>query len=286
MTPLGVVWWIAWRETRFLVYASLTVFVLLPFALDFLYTPTDAPEVWLYAGRLVNLLGGGTLAVIIGVALACPDLQTRLHTFWRSRPIPLLSLLWAKFCVGLLIASIIPTTSLLVDSIAFSTLYPESLRWSPAEYSYTLIFHTPVLMLIYSIAFLMGCLMRKPVEAALFSAAGGVIIYFLPLIYPPIEWLSVLRVYRILSITDPLSFAAVMAIGSGFAFTLAYHTLRWNFLFHLDQKAIGWGLALVAILLLATGSYQLGSNLKCVQVIDRPRQTVSIAAMGDAVLIS
>src|SRR5262249_7047239 len=53
-----------------------------------------------------------------------------------------------------------------------------------------LFFHTPTLALVYSAAFFLGCLLRQPVPAAILAFAAALLIYFLPVLFPGLGWLS------------------------------------------------------------------------------------------------
>jgi ABC-type transport system involved in multi-copper enzyme maturation permease subunit len=54
-----------------------------------------------------------------------------------------------------------------------------------------LIFHSFTLLTIYSIAFLLGCLVREAAKAAVLAIMATLLLYFLPVLVPPLQPLSI-----------------------------------------------------------------------------------------------
>src|SRR5437764_15316021 len=48
----------------------------------------------------VAVIGGIVLALLIGVGTFAPDLEPRVNTFWRSRPISASAWFWSKYMIG------------------------------------------------------------------------------------------------------------------------------------------------------------------------------------------
>ncbi len=226
---------------------------------------------------------GGLLAIIFAVAAACRDLHPGLQMFWQSRPVTLRRWLTTKYMVGLAFVLITCCLPLLFQSVLeIRADYLDSLasgqptNWL-AELFYfrrfalgVLVCHTFTIVLIYSMAFLIGCLVRRAAHAAILSIAAGALIYFLPVLLPPLGWLSVYvvmqtvadyRGFHFYAVYVP--FAAAMLASSAVTLLTTIVAVHRNWRLNLDLRLMCWALGGVAVLLFATFGFQLRSNLTC-----------------------
>ncbi|MCA9449394.1 MAG: hypothetical protein KC931_19910, partial [Candidatus Omnitrophica bacterium] len=146
----------------------------------------------------ITLCFGAVYCVILVIALLCQDFQKPLEFFWRSRPVSLVRLLSVKYFVGSLTVffiSFVPLAfALLVDGRPTPTPPDYKLLSQPASFEvHILLYHTFTLMLVFSVCFLIAALVRKAVETALLSFAAILAIYFFPVVFPPLEHLSVIN---------------------------------------------------------------------------------------------
>lgn len=133
---------------------------------------------------------GEIFAIIVAVGLLCGELERKMHTFWRSRPVALWRWLGSKYIVGLvcvLIVTIVP----LVMQIVMEKINP--LKWENMMPWTLLMYHSYTLVLVYSISFLISCLVRKSTQAAILSLAAALLVYFLPVLVPSLEKVSILN---------------------------------------------------------------------------------------------
>jgi hypothetical protein len=162
--------------------------------------------------------------------------------------------------------------------------------------------HTFTVILIYSISFLAGCLIRTPVYAVIFSGALALLVYFLPILAPPLESFSVFNIMmqspvvvvqlsklaqdepwiaekmRVVKIPwaddlvlryniDLLRYIAFALVGSFAAIVIAGIAVKRNWRLKVGQKLMFWLLGGVGMLLFLTVVFQLRSNLECVRQI-------------------
>ncbi len=135
---------------------------------------------------LMVLAMGSLLAVLVGVGTACRDLRGGVETFWRSRPIDARRWLLVKYLIGLFVLQIIYLLALCahVGVVAFLDRQFNDIFVIP------LLFNRFSLVLIYSVAFVLGCLVRQAVPRAILSLAAVLLIYFLPVLIPAAGWLE------------------------------------------------------------------------------------------------
>jgi ABC-type transport system involved in multi-copper enzyme maturation permease subunit len=221
---------------------------------------------------------GGLFAVMLAVAATCRDLGSRVETFWLSRPIGAGRLLASKFVVGLAVLLAV-TCGVLVMQMAMQAQsgYPgQHLRDNEA--ASMLFFHTFTLTFVYSVSFLMGCLVRQSARSALLAVVAGVLVYFLPIVLPPLNSVSVFRLMIDLLSSDsspastfganimllgPLLFYATMVLGSAACLAASIVAVRRQWRLPAGKKLICWLLVITAMLILGAGAVQVGSNLAC-----------------------
>jgi hypothetical protein len=296
--------WKEYREQRWFLLAALAIFLGFPLieaAARFNNAPGMRtmlqPE--FYSDSAVGLvLGfGGLLAIFVGVGSTTRDLRDELHVFWRSRPIGVGAWLGVKYAVGLLTVLTACTLPLLMQFWMIYR-YPQA-HHSGTEVGTTLGIHSFTLVLLFSIAFLIGCLVRHATQAALLALAAALMVYFLPVVVGPMSSLSAFNLmhretfqltrnfapgtpawwwfkvplpgfWAVVVQREWATFAAAMLVGSAAAAALAVVAVRRDWRIEADRKAMHWSLGGVAVLLFGVTAFQVGSNLKVQRQFDFP----------------
>lgn len=115
-------------------------------------------SVWFVAGPI-----GALACLLVPIAIFIPDLDRRINTFWRSRPIDPASWFWTTYAtalVSVLVLLAVPTTLLLLWAVSRSSPVSNSLFVAGAMY-----------WLIFSASVLATCLVRRPLTAGLLAVA-------------------------------------------------------------------------------------------------------------------
>ena len=279
--------WKEWHQHRILLLGGVGLFVLFSFV-GFLINGWSLTR-WTTPEEAV-LFFGGILAIIVAVRSVCHELAGGLGVFWRSRPVSPQRWLLSKYFAGL-------TTVLLVCTaiLALKFFFMNLLTNHVGHFAVVvLLCHSFSLILIFSVAFLLGCLVRHSANAAFLSIGAMLLIYFLPIILPPLKWMSL---YEIMTNTTPQTayglsyyvFVVTMLIGSGIALYLALKGVQRDRRLRTDQKTLCWSIVIVMLVLLASAGFQIGTNMNPEKIISIPgkmlpdssRYTESIALDGD-----
>ncbi|NLE61957.1 MAG: ABC transporter permease [Planctomycetes bacterium] len=235
--------------------------------MEILYKLRKGYTVWTETPEGIVLSLGGLLAIIVGVGATCRDLAPRLQSFWQSRPVGLSRWLAVKYVVGLgivLLVCLIPIwlQLRLARSVNLFTLS-------------VLACHTFTIVLVYSVAFFLGCLVRRAAQAAILSVAVGLFIYFLPILAPPLGWVGVINLIDRLSRGGPLiswdpygRFVMMMCAGSLSALAGARVAVGRDWRLQVDKKVVFVTLGAVFLLLGCVTAFQVGTNLTCVESIE------------------
>lgn len=253
----------------------------------------------------ISICFGAVYCVILVISLVCRDFQQPLESFWRSRPIRITQVLLIKYTLGLITVIFIAFVPLLLASLweGPSTRNLSKFQMLPDFQVHILLLHTFTLMAVLSLCFFVGAWVRKAVETALLSFAAILILYFFPVVFPPLESISIvnfinqweasvglfkpevlvaapgwnplslfnthlnLGVFVFAFNQDWVIFVLSMVILSLVAFAAAVWVLNRGWSFSLDQKSIAWSLAAVSLLLFGAASFEVGTNLECERVI-------------------
>jgi ABC-type transport system involved in multi-copper enzyme maturation permease subunit len=268
MTRSVALAWKEYRETRWFLWGGLALFVG-PMVFELwanfeanggLYTDTGE-------GMVLGL--GGVLAVFLAVAVTSRDLRSPLDTFWRSRPIGTMRMMAVKYMVGLVI---------LLAVTLVTMVFQETVRFFGLRYlgrfplvrpfaGWVVFGHTFVLVLVYSLSFLIGCLVRQAAQAAILSVAAGLLIYFVPVLIPQLQVVGVIPLLTTMITGGQMNwgryaaYVAAMLGGSGAAFVLSIAAVRGQWRVRADQRLIYWSLGGMLILLLAAAALSLHSNM-------------------------
>lgn len=268
MTRTTALVWKEYRETHWFLWAGLSLFIapmLLELGINYSrgHLSTDSGE-----GMVLGL--GGLLAVLLAVAVTARDLHDSLETFWRSRPIGTWRLVAIKYIVGLtvLLAIVLITMGVQIAFQAADLMRRiGQFRITGSFAAWVTFAHTFTLIIIYSVAFLIGCLVRQAAQATILSVAAGLIIYFVPMLIPALAPVGVFSLMEDIVRNYGTDwgrytvFIAAMLGGSAAAFVLAVQAVKRQWRLRTDQRLIYWTLGGVVILLLGTSALVLRSNM-------------------------
>jgi len=271
MKQLAVMAWKEWREVRIFLWIAMGVFIVLPaieamewvFRFNGHFTISSTPWV---------VVLGGILAVLVAVGTTCRDLREGIADFWQSRPVGPVRWMLVKYLIG-------------VATVLFACGLPLLLElWidgPQASIPLTGLYPLPFLLFVlYSVGFLSGTLVRRPAHAAMLAVAAMLLVYFLPLIIPP------LKIWNGMALTPRPS-------GSGSVGGEKWDVWFWEYclgmtaaglaLLGLSLAAIhrGWriesnrklmygAISAAILILLLSASYQVGTNLPILAEADLP----------------
>jgi len=270
MKQLAALAWKEWHEVRIYLWIALGVFVGLPVIgmLEAKYQHVGG-RYEISASPWV-LIFGGVLAVFVAVGATCRDFSGRLEDFWRSRPLNVGRWLLVKYFVGLavvLASCVLPlVVELCIDkqkqALLFAVWFP--FMWAAA----------------YSLGFLSGCLLRRTAHAAMLALAGMLLVWFLPLVLPPLQWMSltVITSYYLPALQWPdvfdarfVQFAAGMAAVAVLMAIVSIQIARRGWRIEAGPKMMYGSVSAALLILFASAAFQLGTNLPVLQQVDLPQ---------------
>jgi hypothetical protein len=297
MKSSTALFWKEWREIRWFLVAGAAIFIgwpLLEAAGNYLtgrgFYSADMPEAMAF-------FLGGPFAILVAVGATCRDMQGNIAYFWQSRPMSIRRWAATKYLVGLAVVLIVLCVPLVMK------IFIMRAEHELGQLSSILTCHTFTVILIYSISFLAGCLIRMPVYAVIFSGAMALLVYFLPILAPPLESFSVFNnimiespvsIVQLSNLTqddpwiaekmrvvkipwaddlvlryniDLLRYIAFALVGSFAAVVIAGIAVKRNWRLRVGQKLMFWLLGGVGMLLFLTVVFQLRSNLECIRQI-------------------
>jgi len=288
--------WKEWREIRWFLVVGAAIFIGWPlleavgnYRLGRGFYSADMPE-----GMAFFL--GGPFAILVAVGVTCRDLKEEIMCFWQSRPVSIRRWAATKYLTGLAVVLVVLCVPLVMK------IFVMRAEHELGQLSGILTCHTFTVILIYSISFFAGCLIRTPVYAAIFSGALALLVYFLPILAPPLESFSVFNIMmespirvvqlstleqgdpwiaekmRVVKIPwandlalryniDLLRYIIFALVGSFAAVVIAGIAVKRNWRLKVGQKLMFWLLGGVGMFLFLTVVFQLRSNLECVRQI-------------------
>ncbi|MHC4475733.1 MAG: ABC transporter permease [Planctomycetota bacterium] len=277
MKQFNALAWKEWQQHRLFLFAGLAVF----FGISWLElvvglllgTPGGGISVM---PAMVVLFCGGLLAIIVAVCSTCQELRGGLESFWRSRPISVGRWLLVKYFAGLITVQFVCCLTLVMH--LFWTKMFDRNPYSSTSFAVGLLTcHSFTLVLIYSVSFLLGCLVRHTANAGILSIGALLLIYFLPVVLGPLEWLGVsdimMEMHRQQLVEYGLRytlFVVGMLLGSGAAVLLSVLVVKHNWRLRSDQRLMCWSIAVVVLILFGAAAFQVGSNMSCEQNIVLP----------------
>ncbi len=252
-----------WREARIYLWIGLGIFLGLPVIGAVEYSVGHPHRFEIETVPWVGYLGG-VLAVLVAVGGTCRDLSGGLEDFLRSLPVSAGRWIWMKFLVGLAIVILACAVPILAESAVNRTTEPLVLG------SFLCFFF----LTVYSLAFAAGCLFRRTAHAAMVGIGAMLMVALVPLIFPPLHWLSImdldgttlsnLLTWRSMFYVDGM--VALAGVGIG----LALAAVRRGWRIVVGRRLIYGAIAVALLILCATASFQMGTNLPILQRIDIP----------------
>lgn len=235
------------------------------------------------------LLGGPILAVLVGVCAMGRE-QGAIEKFWRSRPVNLHRWLLIKYLTGLAVVGLACWLPVLIQ--IWGKLRTENVR-RITEDAAMLFAYSFILMLIYSESFVLGQCVRKMLHAAILAVSVMAMIFLIPLVVAPLNWLSVETartvVEQSLEARSFIPFAAAMTAMSIALLCLAGILLKRNVQIELGGRTLGWSVVVILLVLAAGVAFPMGTNLPARQVIPlaagQNNRVSSMKADGNDVLV-
>lgn len=267
MTRTSAILWKEFRQVRSFSLAGLAIF-LTPGIVDLIESvrygrfATDAGE-----GMVLTF--GCALAIFLATAVTSRDFHGPLDTFWRGRPIGAARLILVKFLVGLAALLAITLTTIVVQAVCNALLAADYGAWTRAGGRMVSLVgaHSLTLILLFSVSFLIGCLVRSAAQSAILSVAAGLLIYFLPMFVHPLSVLSVFAIMLDISSSGRMQWTPYILFGTstiactGLALLFALTAVGRQWRIRADMRLVYWSLCGVTVLLLGTMSVQVRPNM-------------------------
>ncbi len=318
--------WKEWREVRGSLFAWSLIFIGIP--LYFALCLKNIDNVYYTSfGSLIATSLGAICAIFVAAGLTCPDLRPKLIDFSLSKPINISKWIAIKYFAGLSVVIFVYLSAFVIDYFSISSRVYETsepVRRGIAGLYCLMNTHTFTIILIYSLSFFIGCVVRKTAYAAIFSIAMALLIYFLPLLVPILGSFSVFNLMeqwpvqsvhlsrlesggpwfgeklRILKLSGDfgiryniewLRYVVVAVVSIALSVIFSALAVKKNWRLKIGQKSVLWSFGVVGLLLLSGLAFQVGSNLKCIRkislkpVLEEKGYLVQIFPSGDKGLL-
>lgn len=275
MRQVAALAWKEWREVRWVVGFALVMFVGIPLIAGIegrRYTHglkfESAPWVMFF---------GWLLATVVAATSVCRDLDSRLADFWQSRAVRPGRWMWVKFVVGLAVLLICCLIPMAIEEWLNPGDYVHSVHFAAVLCAWL-----PFILAVqYGFGFLSGALTRRAGPAILLALALSLLAYTLPIILPPLRPLNLTDLLIYSSSTHPpatttvpwvpwwVPFAPrqqlpflITAIAVTFlAFAIGVIAVRRDWEIRAARKLTYWSIAAAILLVFATATFQLATNL-------------------------
>jgi hypothetical protein len=228
----------------------------------------------------IVLVFGGLFAIITAGGIVCLDMPKGLYEFWRSRPVKLVPYIATKYLAGLAVILFVITLPLLLEIHVMRNA--DSINMASSQ-GCILYIHPWLVILIYSIAFFAGHILRNMTETVIISCAAMLLVYIIPVLVPVLEPLSFFSLlnFNVSGVSDrtqllfyiihhfwifsttALAMSLILLIGTWICMKRHVH-------FRFGLKTMCWCNGLVALILFSAAAFSIGSNLKCLARIPRP----------------
>jgi hypothetical protein len=280
MTQLASLAWKEWHEVRWFLIVALCLFVGMPIAGSIEGHVSGSFRHFFFDAAPWVLTLGGALAVIIAVGTVCSDLGGRREDFLRSRPLNLLRWVLVKYLVGLAAALVACMLPLVVEMSVnnFSAFHTNiAITWYPFFW-----------IALYTLAFLSAVLVRRTAHAMMLALAAMLLMYFLPVVLPFLQYMSIDWVldrsqelaYHGKSYSLPwgahfelrqLLFIACMLGVSATALATTMLAIARNWRIESGTKMMYWSVGSALLILFTSASLRLATNLPIEQQVDLPK---------------
>jgi hypothetical protein len=255
MKQLTALAWKEWRETWIFLVIGLGVFLGLP-----VIAAVEAR--WQYSRRFEIstvpwvVAFGAVLAVFVAVGATCRDFNEALEGFWRSRPVGVTRWLIIKFGVGVAVVVIACGIPLVAEALVGAA--PRVTGWDEVRSVNDEVASCLLILPSFSLGFLAGCLVRRAAHAAILALAGVLLIYLLPVVLPPLNWLSAANLDRAQSGWPYVG--GVLGLTAA-AFLLALIAAWRGWQVESGQRMLYWTIGLSIVIAVWSAGYQLGTNM-------------------------
>jgi len=287
--------WKEWREVRWSLFAWSLIFIGFPLFVAF-FNYLHNQRFYSPIGAVIASGFGAICAIFVASGLTCPDMRVKLLNFAISKPININKWVAIKYFAGLAVLIFVYLSALIIE--CYTSMGRE-------HYSYEALYalmntHTFTIILIYSLSFFIGCVVRETAYAAIVSVAVALLVYFLPLLFPPLGAFSIFNIMeqwtvqtvhlsrlesggpwfgeklRILRLSGDLGiryniewlrYVVVAVISIALSVIFSALAIKRNWRLKAGQKSALWSFGIVGLLLLSGLAFQVGSNLKCIQQI-------------------
>jgi hypothetical protein len=217
-SPALALCWLQIRELAPIAFAGLLLSAIWWVCQILLFRTDPLSPTVLTRNMTVATVGIGLLWMgIVAVAIFVPNLQPKLETFWRSRPLNVSFWFWSKALFGL-VASVVrlnlPTLLMFAGSDAKAAVAPAS---ELAGQLCVVMAHT----MVYSVAILVVCFVRQSAYAGIVSLSASAMILLVPVAAGQPEWnasLSFAELGQLLRV-DVAGHRLVLFAESGFVVT-------------------------------------------------------------------
>ncbi len=268
--------WKEWHEVRAFLWIAFGMFILLP-VIGGIEERFQSPARFEISAYPWVVTFGGVLAIFVAVGATCRDFSGHLEDFWRSRPISITRWLLVKYLVGLGVVLVACITPLAIE-----------LEFNREKSAILLIVWFPFLWAaLYGIGFLTGCLVRRTAHAAMLALSAMLLVYFLPVVLPPLQWLNI-NVVTDSAITfnqrvspghdwpnvfdlPQLAFAGGMLGLAIIVLLLSLLAVNRDWRIGSGRKMMYGSVAGVVLILFASAAFQLGTNMSILRQIDAPK---------------
>jgi hypothetical protein len=270
MRQIASLAWKEWHEVRIFLWIAAGVFIGLPL-IGGLEATLDSARFTFVAFPWIGMFGG-VLAIFAAVGITCRDLGGRLEDFWRSRPVGVVGWMLIKFLVGLAVVQAACILPLLIEwKFDGDAIEVRVFTWYPFFWT-----------ALYGIGFLSGCLVRRTAQAAMLALAGMLLLYLLPVVLPPVEWLNIETVMEFPDFSaERVEFAAGMMGISIFALVISLAAVGLGWRIESGRKMMYGSISAAVLIVFATASYQLGTNMPVLQRIEyKPDEEMVLRMQG------
>lgn len=262
--------WKDYRQNRRLALVALGASLGFTFIPSLLYSLVSGNE-WDGGYSLGTLFLGGPLLALIAGVYAMGRERGTVETFWRSQPLEMNRWLISKYLVGLTIVWLACWVPIWIDAF---TRPLQALYGINSDEMAESIVYSFILLLIYSVSFVLGACIRGILHAAILAAGAMALIYLVPMVVAPLSWLSIEVVQKAdvgaLDAPSFFAFAAGMVVPSVLLLWLASVLLKRNIQLEVDRRTLSWSVIILLLVFAAGIAFPMGTNLSAQQVISLP----------------
>ncbi|HEX4795180.1 MAG TPA: hypothetical protein VH370_15400 [Humisphaera sp.] len=184
MKQISSLIWKELHEARWFLAVALFLFFIMP-VLGWVEGTVLYHHVSFYfdASPWVSVAGSG-LAILVAVGSVCRDMNGKLEEFWRSRAVNAGQWLIVKYLVGLAVILVACVPPLIIEIRTNRSVMISDTR--------TMVTWYPFLWIaLYSLSFAAACMVRRVAHATMLALAALLLVYFLPIVIPFLQYLSI-----------------------------------------------------------------------------------------------